>query len=81
MRQVKDHADLEQLRAAGVGFIVNIREGHAKIHRVRCTYVEVMFTPKYPKFFSASAADVLHWLTPQPEGAWDHCGVCGGSSR
>jgi hypothetical protein len=63
-----------------VGLIVNIRDNHAKVHRVRCESVEVMSASKYPKIFSTSTAGVTAWLTAHPEGTWDYCGVCGGGT-
>jgi hypothetical protein len=80
MRRIADHAELEQLRAAGVGFIVNVRDDTAKVHRVHCEAVEVMSTSKYAKIFSPAAEDVVQWLNSHPEGTSDNCGLCGGCS-
>ena len=51
MRQVRSHSDLESLRQAGVGFIINVRPKDAQIHRVTCEATEVMSTSEHPKMF------------------------------
>jgi hypothetical protein len=80
MRAIRDHADLENLRAQGVGFIINIRDNESKIHRVNCDAVQVMHTATYPKVFGETAAEVIDWVkTDVDKVAWANCGVCGGA--
>ena len=80
MRKIGDHADLENLRRAGVGFIVNIRGDKSKIHLVNCETVEVMSTRDYIKVFSETAHEALEWVTTDSDGKpREHCGKCGGA--
>ena len=80
MRVVRDHADLEALRAGCRGFIVNIRDQESKLHRVTCDSVEVMHTGAYPKVFSETAAEAAEWVkTDIDKLPWTHCGLWGGA--
>ncbi len=80
MRKIGDHADLEKLRKAGVGFVVNIRPKQSKLHLVDCESVEVMKPSRYPKVFSETAHEALEWVITDSEGKpWEHCGLCGGA--
>jgi|SRR5579863_736166 len=80
MRMVSDHSDLESLRAAGRGFIINIRHDKSTIHRVTCETVEVMSTSAYLKVFSETAHQTVDWVnTDFDKVPWEHCGVCGGA--
>jgi hypothetical protein len=78
MRTIRNHSDLEALRKAGVGFIINIRPEDGKIHRVNCEATEVMSTSAHPKIFGEIAKDVVEWVTTDRAGAWENCGLCGG---
>jgi hypothetical protein len=78
MRKVGDHSELENLRAAGAGFIINIRGDQAKTHRATCETLEVMSTSAHIKIFSETADDAVQWLDANRELTWEHCGLCGG---
>ena len=81
MRRVRDHSDLENLRKAGLGFIINIRPDQSKLHLVHCESVEVMSTSFHTKVFVATAHEALEWMTSDSERRpWEHCGRCGGGS-
>jgi hypothetical protein len=80
MRKIGDHADLENLRKAGVGFIINIRHDQSKLHSVDCETVEIMSTRDYIKVFSETAHEALKWAkTDSDAKPWEHCGKCGGA--
>ena len=80
MRKIVDHSDLENLRKAAVGFIINIRDDQTKLHLVDCETVEVMSTRDYVKVFSETAHEALEWVTTDSDGKpWEHCGKCGGA--
>ena len=81
MLRVPSHSDLEALRKAGVGFIINVSPKDAKIHRINCEATEVMSTSEQPKIFSEIAADVAKWVTSDRTGAWENCGLCGGIGK
>jgi hypothetical protein len=78
LRKIKDHADLEALRVAGIGFVANIRPEGAKVHRVGCESLEAMSTSSHPKVFCEAARELATWLANDPTAHWEDCGVCGG---
>jgi hypothetical protein len=78
LRIVKDHADLEALRMAGIGFVINLRPELAMIHRVRCEALEVMSTSEHYKVYCVTAREAIGWLANDPTADRKHCGKCGG---
>jgi hypothetical protein len=81
LRTIRDHSDLESLRAAGQGFVINIRDDRSRIHRVTCESIEVMSTSAYPKIFVQTGREAVQWIeTDTGKVPWEHCGRCGGAS-
>src|SRR6266481_4801371 len=68
MRRVRNHSELEALRTAGVGFIINIRGDQSTRHRANCEAVQAMVTDEHKKFFCDNQRDAIEWLTTDREG-------------
>jgi hypothetical protein len=75
LRRILDKSDLEALRTAGIGFIINIRPERSLVHRAACEAVGVM-SAKHPKIFSGTRQEAADWLANDRVGRWDHCADC-----
>jgi len=75
MRRIVGKSDLEALRAAGLGFIINIRPERSVVHCADCEAVGVM-SAKHPKIFSGTTHEAADWLRNDQSGVWDYCGLC-----
>jgi hypothetical protein len=75
MRTIIGKSDLEAIRTAGVGFVLNIRPEQSMVHRANCEAVGVM-SVEHPKFFSETAYEAAAWLMNDRDGAWEYCGRC-----
>jgi hypothetical protein len=78
LRIVRDHSELEALRKAGVGFVINIRGDQSTIHRADCEAIQAMVTSEHRKLFCDDARDATQWLNTDQEGTWKPCGRCDG---
>jgi len=79
MRIVNDPSELEALRAAGVGFIINIRDDEEpKMHRAGCRALQAMVAGKqeFIKLFCDNRRDTLKWLNTDQGKPWNSCGHC-----
>lgn len=78
MREVRDDLDLQRIKAARRGFILNVREDRKMLHRAACESVGTMGSANYTKLFFEEPSEVVAWLESAmfEQSRWNRCGRC-----
>jgi hypothetical protein len=72
---IKDHAELEEIRRRGRGFVFNNRTDRKMLHRANCEALEVMSPRRHQKVFFDDLDKATDWLD-QNHAGWELCGRC-----
>ena len=79
MRELHNKDELNEIKNAERGYILNQRTNVNRLHRVTCDYVAVMWINPHPKFFFAEFEEAEQWADARygksPTG-WVKCNIC-----